>query len=76
MAETEDRIVKTRAALQDLERSLARLDRAIAGRKGEAALTDDLAAARAEYDRLAATTRAVEARLTGVRERLQAALVG
>jgi hypothetical protein len=76
VAETEDRIAKTRAALQDLERSLARLDRAIAARKDEAALTEDLVAARAEYDRLAATTRAVEARLAGVRERLQAALAG
>jgi hypothetical protein len=76
VAEIDDRIAKSRAALQDLERSLARLDRAIAGRKGEAALTDDLVAARAEYDRLAATTRAVEARLAGVRERLQAALAG
>ncbi len=37
MAETEDRSAKSRAALQDLERSLARLDRAISGRKGEAA---------------------------------------
>lgn len=76
MASIDDRTAKSRAALQDLERSLARLDRAIAGRKGEAALTQDLIAARAAYDHLAATTRAVEARLGGVRERLHAALVG
>jgi hypothetical protein len=73
---SDDRIAKSRAALQTLEHSLARLERAIAGRKGEQALVDDLAAARAEYDRLAATARGVEARLSGVRERLQAALGG
>lgn len=74
MAEVEDRTVKSRAALQTLEASIAHLERAIAGRKGEQALADDLAAARAEYDRLAAVARGVEARLSGVRERLQAAL--
>jgi hypothetical protein len=72
----DDRTAKSRAALQELERSLVRLDKAIANRKGEAALTDDLVAARAEYERLASTARAVEARLSGVRERLHAALVG
>ncbi len=76
MANVDNRIAKSRAALQTLEHSLARLERAIAGRKGEQALVDDLAAARAEYDRLAATARGVEARLSGVRERLQAALGG
>lgn len=74
MAEIEDRTAKSRAALQTLEASIARLERAIAGRKGEQALADDLVAARAEYDRLAAVARGVEARLSGVRERLQAAL--
>ncbi len=76
MTTIDDRTVRSRAALQELERSLARLDKAIARRKDEAALTDDLVAARAEYERLAATTRAVESRLAGVRDRLQAALAG
>lgn len=76
MTTVDDRTAKSRAALQELEQSLLRLDRALARRKDEAALTDDLVAARADYERLAATTRTVEARLAGVRERLHAALVG
>jgi len=71
MANTDTRAAKSNAALQSLERSLARLEKAITGRKTEVALAADVAAARADYNRLAGTARGVEARLAGVRARLQ-----
>ena len=74
MANADTRAAKSAAALQTLERSLARLERAIAGRKTELALAADVAAARSDYDKLAGTAKGVEARLAGVRERLQAVL--
>ena len=74
MANTDARAAKSTAALQTLERSLTRLEKAVAGRKTELALAADVAAARADYERLAGTARGVEARLAGVRERLQAVL--
>ena len=72
MAEAADRLARSRAALERLERSLGRLERAMAARRGEQALAEELAKVRAAYDRLAATARGVEARLDGVRERLRA----
>jgi ATP/maltotriose-dependent transcriptional regulator MalT len=74
VAETEQRLAKSRAALEALETALKRLEKAYAGRKGEQALSADLAAARADYDRLATAARTVESRLDGVRERLRAVL--
>ena len=74
MAATDERLTKSRAALAALERSLARLESAVGARKDEQALIDDLAAARAEYDRMAGTVRAVEERLGSVRDRLRAVL--
>ena len=74
MPEADNRSPKSRAALQELERSLVRLEKAIKGRKNEQALMADLEAARASYDRLASTARGVDARLEGVRERLLAVL--
>lgn len=71
MANADTRAAKSAAALQTLERSLARLEKAIAGRKTELALAADVAAARSDYEKLAGTARGVEARLAGVRGRLQ-----
>jgi hypothetical protein len=74
MANTEARTPKSTAALLKLGQSLERLERALAGRKTELALAADVAQARADYEKLAGTARGVEARLAGVRERLQAVL--
>jgi len=74
MANTEARNAKSAVALQGLERSLARLEKAFAGRKTELALAADVAGARADYEKLAGTARGVEARLAGVRQQLQAVL--
>jgi hypothetical protein len=71
MANAEPRAAKSPAALQTLERSLARLERALANRKTELALAADVAEARSDYEKLAGAARGVEARLAGVRERLQ-----
>jgi len=76
LAEAADRLAKSRAALDRIERALTRLDRAILGRKNEQALSEDLVGARAEYERLAKAARSVEERLGGVRERLRAVLGG
>jgi len=74
MANADSRAAKTNTALQSLERSLTRLEKAFAGRKTELALAADVAAARSDYEKLAGTARGVDARLAGVRERLQAVL--
>src|SRR5262249_22727622 len=69
MSETDVRLTKSHAALAELERSLARLEKALKARKTEHALVAELAAARAEYERMVGTVRAVETRLRGGRGR-------
>lgn len=76
MAEPTDRLPQIRAAILELEQAIARLDHALAGRKDEVELARELKAARADYDRLAAAARTVEARLDGVGDRLKAVLGG
>jgi hypothetical protein len=70
-------LARSRAAIHQLERSLQRLERAVADRSGgDLFLVEELRAARAAYARLDDTARVVEVRLGEVVDGLRAALEG
>jgi DNA primase large subunit len=74
--DNDTRLAKSRAAVRQLERSLQRLERAVADHRGDLFLAEELRDARAAYSRLDAAAQAVETRLGEVVDRLRSALEG
>ena len=74
MDDIDNQLPHTRTAIGRLERSVQRLEKAMAGHHGDLFLAQELTDAREDYARLDGATRLVEERLDGVIERLKVIL--